>query len=489
MSHQLRKRYDIIVSGGGIVGFTLLNLFAKSPFLGKQSVLVLEHSSKPSSFKQPARIRQETGGNEWSHSESSEDISRHFSNRVSSITNSSRRLFDRVGAWTTISDYVKQVRKIKVWNYNYSQKIIFDSVAIDDSDLVFSVVENNRLLLALLNNLSSKRSDFHDIAWQCSLKDLKRDTSSGLVEVIYENQGVECSASAPLILGCDGYGSKVRKLAGIDLTEKTIDKTAVVGTVEVLTTDDRESNDVAYQRFSSEKDTVAALLPLDKSHSSFVISAPSTYALHLMNCDKEAFVNEFNQLLSENENPSGSLLQLAHEATNTVLDTFDSTVKYSDSSSQSTFGTNIQDYPQVLSLLDESRASFPLKYGVALRSMVAPLGGSGDIQVALLGDSAHRVHPLAGQGLNMGIADAEELVKQLEVYARCGERIFNEKDLSILNDVLRRYDLKRRSNVIPMMAAISQMQTLFELTPTSLITLFNRMSPLKTSLVKLANGC
>ena len=58
-------------------------------------------------------------------------------------------------------------------------------------------------------------------------------------------------------------------------------------------------------------------------------------------------------------------------------------------------------------------------------------------RVALIGDAAHTVHPMAGQGLNLGIADATALVEVLGAAADTGA------DIGAV-DVLQKYDEKRR---------------------------------------------
>lgn len=489
MSSSVRARYDIIVSGGGIVGFTLLNLISKSPCLSRCNVLLLENSKKPSSIRQPPRVQHPSVSELDSEQQPSVKL---FSNRVSSITNRSRDLYKKLGIWNAISEYAKPVNQIKVWNYNYANKIIFQSQDATRSghqdDTVFTVVENNRLSIALLNSLLEENNSAQTIAWQCNLGSIIQNQEPGLIDVTYTNHatGESCSASAPLLLGCDGYNSKVRQLADIKLVDRELDKSAVVGTVKLDL--DNELNDTAFQRFSAEKESVAALLPLDSEHSSFVISAPDSYANHLVNCDDETFTNEFNQLISGIESPRGNLVGVSHQVSDIMFSTLHSLMR-SVSSFTSTDTTSFDQAPRVSGVVENSRATFPLKNSMTLDAMVAKMSNNEHYQIALLGDSAHRVHPLAGQGLNMGIQDCQSLVNQIEEYATCGERIFNQSDLANLNDALKRYDRERRILVAATIAGISQMENLFEITPPSVISLFNRLEPLKSVLVKAANGC
>lgn len=66
----------------------------------------------------------------------------------------------------------------------------------------------------------------------------------------------------------------------------------------------------------------------------------------------------------------------------------------------------LSEQPQVLSVLPNSRGMFPLAMMHA-NYYVKP-------RVALVGDAAHRVHPMAGQGVNLGFGDVKELVRNIE---------------------------------------------------------------------------
>jgi 2-octaprenylphenol hydroxylase len=74
---------------------------------------------------------------------------------------------------------------------------------------------------------------------------------------------------------------------------------------------------------------------------------------------------------------------------------------------------------------------------------------------ALVGDAAHTIHPLAGQGINMGLADVEVLAEELRSAASRG---LNPGRL----DVLRRYQRRRKGDNLAMMAAMDGFKRLFE---------------------------
>ena len=99
--------------------------------------------------------------------------------------------------------------------------------------------------------------------------------------------------------------------------------------------------------------------------------------------------------------------------------------------------------------LSSARAAWPLQLACAERWV----GQDGGRAWALAGDAAHTVHPLAGQGLNLGLADVATLADVLqkrEYWRALGD-----------NKLLRRYERARKAEVLPMSAAMDGLQQLF----------------------------
>ena len=92
------------------------------------------------------------------------------------------------------------------------------------------------------------------------------------------------------------------------------------------------------------------------------------------------------------------------------------------------------------------RWSYPLSFHIA-RDFVKP-------RFALAGDCAHGIHPIAGQGLNLGLKDAAALAEVLLDAARLG------RDIGAL-DVLKRYDRWRRFDSVAMAASTDALNRLF----------------------------
>lgn len=202
------------------------------------------------------------------------------------------------------------------------------------------------------------------------------------------------SLDGDLLVGADGPDSTVRALIGLPVTAHRYDELAIVANFDT----ELEHAHVARQWFRS--DGVLAWLPLPGRRISIVWSAPTPVAEEIAALDPEA------------------LARRVGEAGAAVLG----------------------------SLRLASRvATFPLRQ-VSVERTVAP-------GVALIGDAAHAVHPLAGQGVNLGFQDADSLARELE------ERSPIERPGDLR--VLRRYARARREDVAAMQFVTDGLDRLF----------------------------
>ena len=194
--------------------------------------------------------------------------------------------------------------------------------------------------------------------------------------------------AARLVVGADGAQSALRRAAGIAADVADYRQTAIIATVATASAHEA----TAWQRFM--RDGTLAFLPLADGTSSIVWSADDELAARLAAAGDDAFANELDR---------ASDLALGNTR------------------------------------LLGARVSFPLRRLSAQHYVVQ--------RVALLGDAAHVVHPLAGQGVNLGLADAAALAQLL--LAASAER----EDPGALR-VLRAYERWRRSEVALMSTAI-----------------------------------
>ncbi|MHB1057776.1 MAG: UbiH/UbiF/VisC/COQ6 family ubiquinone biosynthesis hydroxylase [Rhodanobacter sp.] len=185
--------------------------------------------------------------------------------------------------------------------------------------------------------------------------------------------------SAGLLVAADGVASPLRRLAGIGTRGRDYAQRAVVAHVAT----ERPHRDTAWQRFLPGGPL--ALLPLADGRSSIVWSLPEAEAQRVLALDDGAFLDALGV------------------------------------ASDFRLGRIVASTP---------RAAFPLKLQLAERYQAE--------RFVLLGDAAHAVHPLAGQGVNLGLRDVAELRDTLVDARRAG------RDIGAAH-VLRRYARRRRS--------------------------------------------
>lgn len=204
---------------------------------------------------------------------------------------------------------------------------------------------------------------------------------------------------AALVVGADGANSWVRGQCDIGLDYRSYGQRAVVGNFEC----ERPHLGAAYQWFTSSEGIIA-LLPLAGQRVSLVWSAPEALAQALLQQSPAQLAQRLSQL-------SGHSLG------------------------------------RVTPLQPEALKAFPLSLQRP-HQIVAP-------RVALVGDAAHVVHPLAGHGMNLGFGDVFELLRQVttrEPHRDCGDE-----------RVLARYARARKEDILLMQAATDGLERLFAL--------------------------
>ncbi|KAJ0063115.1 hypothetical protein NL108_012571, partial [Boleophthalmus pectinirostris] len=322
-----------------------------------------------------------------------------YSTRVSSISPGSATLLAGVGAWEHITNMrCKPYKKMQVWDACSDALIIFDKDNLEDE--MAYIVENDVVVAALTKQLDSL-ADNVQVKYRSKVVKYTWPMPHQAVDSIPWVQVTLASGETlqtKLLIGADGQNSMVRRALGIPTVKWNYDQSAVVA---VLRLSEPTENNVAWQRFLPTGPI--AMLPLSDSESSLVWSTSHGLAEELLQLDEESFVDAVNSAFWSNENQS-DLVETAGSMFRTAL-----------SALMPSAGSPRQLPPSVAAIGPKTRVMFPLGLGHASEYIRH--------RVALIGDAAHRVHPLAGQGVNLGFGDVASLTHLLSQAA------FNGKDL------------------------------------------------------------
>jgi len=398
----MKRQFDIVIVGAGMVGLTLANLLAQSERHDALNILLIDAGKKPA-FAADSDV----------------------SLRVSAIASGSTELLARIGVWDDIvNTRACPYRDMRVWdapgNVEGPETLCFDAAEFAVPQLGF-IVENVLIQGALLKHLESSAVT---VRFETPITSLNKVGDRYEVELA----GGELLAS-DLLIGADGAASFVRTSAAIGIAAWQYSQTAFVTHLQP----EKSHRNTAWQRFL--KTGPIGLLPLIDGRVSTVWSTTAAQAAAALDASDE------------------QLQVMLTNATDNVL------------------GKLTPSGP---------RGSFPLKAQHADQYVLPGL--------ALVGDAAHAVHPLAGQGANLGLADAETLASVITAALAANE---NPGDLP----TLRKYERARKGANQTMLHFIDGLNRLFSNDSTSLarlrgtgMRLFNRSGPIRARAVQVALG-
>jgi 2-octaprenylphenol hydroxylase len=326
--------------------------------------------------------------------------------RVYALSLASIELLKEVGAWQNIQTSGRKAdySQMQVWQLNGLGELLFGDSDTEHPNILGSMVEPLVIEHALWQRLNdSDISDYLTVIKGQKVVNMDWLGAEGY-QVTLEN-GKRISAN--LVVGADGRGSFVRRQAGIELDTLDYQQTAICCAIHTA------MPHLATARQAMLPTGTLALLPLaditeeDKARpqhwQSVVWTLPRNQALALLE-EEPDYIAE--QLAAASHYELGAIDKI------------------------------------------ESIASFPLTAQQA-KSYIAD-------NLVLIGDAAHGVHPLAGQGLNLGMLDVKELFAQLEYdYQRSGNTLWGSAQ------TLRTYERLRRPHNSLMMHSFSALNWLF----------------------------
>ena len=344
--------------------------------------------------------------------------------RATAIVAACRRLFETLGVWGEIADQAQPILDM----------VITDSKLEDATRPVFLTfggnVEPGEPFAHMVENRHlidalTRHAEANGVDLRATAVS-SYETGADSVDVRLADGSV---VEAALLIAADGARSKLRERAGIATHGWDYDQSGIVVTVA----HERDHNGRAEEHFLPAGPF--AILPLTGKRSSLVWTERRTEAARMVALGEEEFHGELERR----------------------------------------FGLQLGE----IKALDKPRA-FPLSYFVA-RSFIAE-------RLALVGDAAHVIHPIAGQGLNLGLKDVAALAEVVVDAARLGIDFGRA-------DVLERYQRWRRFDTMAMGLATNSLNFLFSNRSTLLRTvrdiglgLVDRTPPLKEMFVRQAAG-
>lgn len=315
-----------------------------------------------------------------------------FEPRVSALSIASQRILEQVHAWPSIVQRrACPYSHMHVWDGSGTGKIDFSANSVH-TKVLGHIVENRIVQDAVLEQLQQSNIELKP---QARMEQL-RHASTGWLLQLEDGQEIH----TPLIIAADGANSAVRRLTGCATREWDYLHHAIVTSVRC----EKHHLNTAWQRFTDEGPL--ALLPLQHNDGhnwcSIVWSLPEEQALQVMTLDDTAFCQALTDASEQR------LGRIEHA---------------------------------------DPRYRIPLRQRHAKRYVQQGL--------AFIGDAAHSIHPLAGQGVNLGFLDVAVLAQVLLKALQRGEDITSER-------VLSRFERRRMPHNLSMMAAMEGFQHLFQ---------------------------
>ncbi len=349
-----------------------------------------------------------------------------FDGRVSAISAGSRRVFETLGLWRAMAAEAAPIFDIRVTDDDQPFFLHFDHGELDQGPLGH-IVENRAIRAALLGAVD--RCGCLVLIAPRGITAIERDATAARV-ILDDGRAV----TAPLVVGADGRASAVRDGAGINQTQWRYGQAAIVTTV----THQRPHEGVAWERFLT----------------------PGPFAILPMT-DDDAGRHRSSIVWTERGDLVPAFLDLGAADFNGAL------------------GQRFGDHLGAVSA-SGPRWSYPLGLSLA-EFYIAD-------RLALIGDAAHAIHPIAGQGLNLGIRDAAALAEVVVDAARLG------LDFG-MKTVLEDYQRWRRFDIVALAGATDLLNRLFSNTfgPLRLIrglglAAVNRFGPARRLLMREAMG-
>lgn len=270
-----------------------------------------------------------------------------YDDRAIALAHGTRRVFEAIGVWPALDALAEPILSIHV-----SDRGHFGATRLHAEDegvpALGSVVTARQLGRVLLEQLHSDEA--LDVIAPARVVDFTDEGDHIAIEA--EQNGVMTSFTARLLVAADGGNSAIRERLGVPVRRRTYDQSAVVANI----TPGKPHRNVAFERFTDSGPV--ALLPMTEQRCALVWSVANEDVEKILGLDDASFLAGF----------------------------------------QERFGYRVGKFARV-----GRRTAYPLSL---LRVLESVRG-----RVAIIGNAAHTLHPIAGQGFNLGVRDVAAMAE------------------------------------------------------------------------------
>ncbi|MDO6426797.1 2-octaprenyl-6-methoxyphenyl hydroxylase [Thalassotalea sp. 1_MG-2023] len=316
----------------------------------------------------------------------------HFDSRVLALSHGSASYLKTLDVWQAIQSQAAAIDTIHISDHGHYGKarIYAHEHQVNALGYVIEMATLGEGLVKALGNAEN-------VSWFAPNKVENIHWHSTHVDVQLDDQQL---LQAALILGCDGGQSKCRKFANIDVVTKSYQQTAIIANVRF----EKPHQHIAYERFTEHGPL--AILPLtDQDNNgqkcSLVWTTTPEHADYLSQLPNEGFAEQLNQ----------------------------------------TFGHWLGSVEHV-----GKRESYPLDLVKANEQVFH--------RMVLVGNASHTIHPIAGQGFNLGLRDVSELADMI------AEQLVKNEDIATFSK-LSQYAVKRSKDHQQIIGLTDSLVTLF----------------------------
>jgi 2-polyprenyl-6-methoxyphenol 4-hydroxylase len=279
-------------------------------------------------------------------------VSPSFDARSTALSWSSRQIYESIGLWPDLVGGLSKIAQIHVSDRGHLGLTRIDAAEAEVEALGY-VVENQRLGAALFAQLEQSNIEMWTSISVTGIKPL----ASGMKLTLTGDDG-EQEVDTKLLVIADGAGSSTAQKLGIQSQTTPYDQSGIIANISLS----KPHNGVAYERFTDQGPL--ALLPLSnfegRPRSALVWTQPKDQADMLMAADDQSFLEHL----------------------------------------QERFGRRLGEFVAV-----GERASYPLALTTSTEQVRSHL--------VIMGNAAHSLHPVAGQGFNLSLRDAATLASTL----------------------------------------------------------------------------